>query len=387
MGGGALSSGRPALPVDGVTFRVTGCSAPGHEETGHEVTITQDWRLLTPHDLDAERVGVALGGDCPCVELADRTLPAVRGYLTHRLRLEPAAIVHADDGSWRPSVDVGGCCRDQGFPQAVDAAAHLRRPRHWAQRFGATPRAVTELAQRLLGAVARAQHDPALADQTRDPGRPALADQEVPLLVESYGLSVLWDAGLHPSAVAALCRHLSRSGEKIRTRDVLESAYGPRTADSPSRERRSARPAGSQRPRTRDLRRPDERHDWVEAGVPLATVTLLMSADAYSLDDARLLAARLGRSPAEAAEVLGRWQLAGMTPPVDTLVGLYWGPMLLDAPPPKPLVDRTLQLARDAGLATTRVDAALALVRAGSPSAAAERLADPSRRPDDPYSQ
>ena len=36
----------------------------------HRVTIHPDWSVTTPHDLDAERVGMALGGYCSCVELS-----------------------------------------------------------------------------------------------------------------------------------------------------------------------------------------------------------------------------------------------------------------------------------------------------------------------------
>ena len=40
----------------------------------HPVTIHPDWSVTTPHDLDAERVGMALGGYCSCVELVDVTI-------------------------------------------------------------------------------------------------------------------------------------------------------------------------------------------------------------------------------------------------------------------------------------------------------------------------
>ena len=124
----------------------------------------------------------------------------------------------------------------------------------------------------------------------------------------------------------------------------------------------------------------------VRAGVPLTAVTEILSGDTYSLNDARILGTRLSRSVAQAATLLARWQADGMTPPIDTLVGLYWGPMVMEAPPPKVLVDRTLALARADGIRAGRVDAALALVRTGTPAAAVALLADPHRRPDDPYS-
>lgn len=47
----------------------------------HPVTIHADWRVETPHDLEAERVAAAFGGYTSCLELVDRTLPAFRTSL------------------------------------------------------------------------------------------------------------------------------------------------------------------------------------------------------------------------------------------------------------------------------------------------------------------
>lgn len=209
---------RPTLPPQGVTFDVT-CptSARGRP---HEVTITPDWRLLQPHDLDAERVGVALGGSCICVDLADHALPAVRGYVAHRLRLDVAQVAHARDGSWQVGVRVRRCCDEPGFPTVRDAAGHLRRPRHWALRFGATPALVTAIAQQLLDALAH--HD---ATITRDQS----GDQRCPdadttgLLVEPYGLSMLWDAGVHPCLLPDLAAGLG--GPPQPTKAIIAAAY------------------------------------------------------------------------------------------------------------------------------------------------------------------
>ncbi len=383
MGAADEPGRRAALPPEGLTFGVSCRSSASGPDQPHPVTLTPDWRLHTPHNLDAERVAVALGGVCPCVELADRTLPAVRGYVTHRLRLEPAAIAHAPDGSWLLTVDAVGCCGEQGFPQARDAAAHLRRPLHWARRYGATVEAVTALAQRILDAVATATGDPTVARQTVEPRCPA-PGAGGPRLAEPNALAVLWDAGLHPADVAAVVAQLAPDGAPATTRGVLERAYA--STGAPASEQEPATPAHPH-PGRRGRRRPDERDAWVRAGVPLAAVTEILSGEAYSLNDARILANRLSRPVAEAATLLARWQAAGMSPPVDTLVGLYWGPMLMDAPPPTALVEHTLDLARARGVRATRVDAALALVRIGTPSGAVAMLADPNRRPDDPYSQ
>lgn len=379
---------RPALPPDGLTFDVLCRSSADEEVRPHPVTVTRDWQLVTPHNLDAERVAVALGGECPCVDLADRTLPAARAYIVHRLRLEPASIVHAENGSWLATLDAVGCC-GQGFPLARDAAAHLRRPMHWARRFGTTPHAVGRLAQRLLDAIAAEAGDPVIANQSQQPRCPVLPEQDRPNLVEPYGLILLWDSGLHPEDVASLCRRLAPDGGPVATHDVLEAAYARRPAAAPAPEAR-ATPNSNRTASSEGMhggrRRSDERDAWLRAGVPLAAVTTILSGDAYSLNDARILALRLSRSVAQAGDLLGRWQASGLTPPVDTIVGLYWGPMVIEAPPPRALVDRTFELARERGVRATRLDAALALVRTGSPEAAIGALADPVRRSHDPYS-
>lgn len=373
----AVPESRPVLPVGGLRIRVD-CRTSASEQAGpHDATITPRWTLEGPHDLDAERVGVALGGVCSCVDLADRTLPAVRGYVTHRLRAAPAEIVHSEDGSWRPARDVAGCCRDQPFPQARDAAAHVRRPRHWAERFGADPRAVAGLAAAVLESVPEWARGRVPADQSGDPPCPDVpsADQG---LVEASAWRSLWDAGLHPVVVAALCRGAGASG--LPAPAVLEAAYG-----RPEGGRPAERPTG--RPRRSGRRhQPGERAEWAAAGVRPATITALLSEDAYSLGDARILAARLSRSVGEAADVLARWQRIGLTPPVDALVGVYWGPMLCDVPPPAAQVDRVVARSRAHGVPVTRLTAAQALIRSGSPDAAVAYLADPLRRPDDPYS-
>ena len=190
----------------------------------HAVTVTADWRLLTPHDLDAERIGVALGGVCGCVDLVDRTWPAVRGYLHHRLRLGVAEVIHPSDGSWRVAVRVAYCCDDPGFPHVRDAAAHLRRTRHWARRFGAPLQDVSELARRVLAALA-ATHPWITTDLAVDQPCPAASDSGAPYLVEPYGLALLWDAGVHPCFVPGLWREVAPDGVPVATGRVIEWAY------------------------------------------------------------------------------------------------------------------------------------------------------------------
>ena len=58
MSGAGVARGRPALPAAGLTFEVDCRTSPGDAGRPHLVTVTADWQLLTPHNLDAERVAV-----------------------------------------------------------------------------------------------------------------------------------------------------------------------------------------------------------------------------------------------------------------------------------------------------------------------------------------
>lgn len=361
------------LPADGLALRVS-CRTSRLSEAGeHVAVLAPGWRLTVPHDLDAERIAVALGGVCSCVDLADRTVPATRGYLVHRLRCEPAEIEHRADGSWRPVPDVVGCCRGQGFPQARDAAAHLRRPRHWVQRFGADASAVSGLATHVLAALEQRLGTHGLADQAGDVPMPPPPDDAA---LDGTAWRALWDAGLHPVIVRE--RGWGEPDAVHSARALLDLVYAAEPAAGPG--------GGAHESAGGRLRQVGERQAWAAAGVRPATITALLGAEAYSLGDAQLLASRLGRSPAEAADILADWQAVRLTPPVDTLVGVYWGPIQGPTPPEAGMIDETVTEAARRGLPITRLSAALALVRAGTPEAAVAYLADPIRRPDDPYS-
>ncbi len=65
----------------------------------HRVTIEPDGSVITPHDLDAERIAVALGGYLTCVDLVDRGVPALHRWVRLVLRQEPVPVVSRDDGS------------------------------------------------------------------------------------------------------------------------------------------------------------------------------------------------------------------------------------------------------------------------------------------------
>ena len=57
----------------------------------------------------------------------------------------------------------------------------------------------------LLDAIAAEAGDPVIANQNQQPRCPDLPEEDRPDLAEPYGLTLLWDSGLHPADVAALC--------------------------------------------------------------------------------------------------------------------------------------------------------------------------------------
>src|SRR3712207_4365767 len=104
----------------------------------HEVSIAPDWTAATPHDLDAERVGVALGGYLSCLDLVDHTVPALWDLvqLVARRVLPPLSRNHV--GRWIVDQPTAGCtCETQSFTTPYEAAEHVRGPGHLARRYGA----------------------------------------------------------------------------------------------------------------------------------------------------------------------------------------------------------------------------------------------------------
>lgn len=360
----------PMLPAGGVTFDVTCRTAPGARGRPHPVTVTADWSLATPHDLDTERIAVALGGTLTCVDLADRLLPAARDLLEHVARAVPTPL-ERDGARWHVGVPADGCaCATRTFPSATDAARHLRDPRHWARFHGVRPAALDSLVSTLRG------------------GRP-LSDARCPLphgaadayLTEPGGLDELWDAGVHPARVPALVASLSPHGDPLPTHLVLARAALP--DDQPWLEPFAARGplvlAWAARTRTRrDARHPAERLEWVEAGVPLPAIADVFTGSAYSLADAHAYAQAAGVGLDRAARTLGRWQASGTTPSVVELVELAASDPLLADPPGPDAVARVLALAPG----HPRTAAALALARWGTaPDAAAHLRRTPKETP------
>ena len=264
-----------------------------------------------------------------------------------------------------------GCaCATTTWPNAGQAAAHLRTLTHWARAHDTSPARVVQVAD-LLGHVVPA-----------DPANPVPRGLTEGLLSDPDAGQRLWDAGVPVTLVPEVCRHLSPTGIPVPTSVVIAHLYAPREW-AVLEEFVPHGPVvlawAAQHRTARDARRPNERLAWVEAGVSLPTIDRVFGGMAYDLAHARAYAAETGAPLSRAADVLGRWQESGTTPPLRDLIALHHhdphtavGPRCAPAPS---AVARTIGLAARRGLAIDRVTAALALARAGTAPDAVALLA------------
>lgn len=166
----------------------------------HTATLLEDWTVLTPHDLEAERVGLAFGGFCDCLVLVQSGVRVAQRWWKLITRDEVPEIAFYPVHGWQPSMATACACTPAPvdgspalrFRTVVDARTHETSAMHLAARHGARPHHVRALVDALRPvaidlAPARRDWDP-VADRLREPD----------------ALSVLWDCGLHPARVAEL---------------------------------------------------------------------------------------------------------------------------------------------------------------------------------------
>ncbi len=377
-------AGAAAEPV---SFVVTCRTSKGARGRRHPVTLRPDWSLDTPHDLQAEAVGVALGGYHSCVELAHRVLPAVRDLVLHRRRaVAPHLALDSDLLAlerlrWVPAEAPAPCRCPSGFPTSVEVAEHLRLPQHWAAAHGCTPGAVDRLLQILADAGA----------DIDEPALPTPAVDVAALVVEPSGIAQLWRGGVHPERVGRIHRGLGLGEEPMPAAFYLAVSYrdvdlpwlsqfipyGPHILTWAAATRGAA-----------DTARPTGRLPWVDGDVRLKDILVLMAVDAdpqWALD----LAADLHTSMPVAARILAGWYAADADPDRHTLVTAYRAGGNLGFVPTVALLDAVgLTLARTAahspppspkpvpatGMPWSRRQLAAALTIAGTVPAAAALL-------------
>jgi hypothetical protein len=188
-------------------------SAPS--DTRHPVTIHEDWSLTTPHDLAAERVGVALGGYSSCVVLADVTLSDLRGPYALAARERRPALRPSDRGWSIVAPDrQKGCCPATPFPTARAAAQHVLSERHALHGLRSPHWQASEVMRELLlQRGAKRAFDRFGIDAQRWVG-------------EVMGMTDIWAAGIHPRDVPALASPAATVGDALPTNYFVNMAYG-----------------------------------------------------------------------------------------------------------------------------------------------------------------
>lgn len=275
----------------------------------HPVTVFADWSVETGHDLDAERVAVALGGTCTCIDLVDRAVPALRHVtqLVARARLAPIHPVLPDRWGLTepcecPQVTLGP---RPSFPSARAAVEHASSVSHVGRLF----RVQTEVLKRLTSAVARG------FTELEPPGGSTLRR--------------LWDAGIAPAQAASALKRLGLApNAPVRVESWILAAY-ERRYDDYLRAVLNADPSPSDAiswalgTRTADdLRNPTLRAEWLSFSATRDQAVPLMRAT-YSVADAATLSASIGVVPEHALRVLAGWAAVGLSPSVADLTDLY----------------------------------------------------------------
>jgi hypothetical protein len=293
------------------------------EEVQHEVTIDADWAVETPHDLELERIAGAMGGYLSCLELVDKTVPALRDLVQLRARRSSTGVARDADGAWTLEHRCG--CGLSCYPSATEAVAHALSVGH----FAASRTLDLRIVLRLLDAVEQA-HGTRFAAPPPDECDPSCCDARC-------GLDLLWDQGVHPRLVSAIHEQVWPTGPPLpasfylgvvmRSVDLAWLATTIAAAPDPDVAVWLAWTSG-----VLDRNRPKARLHWLRAGMSRSVIAALAQSQYTPLDVARL-SALSQRSVPSAGRVLASWTLAGCGPTVDDLLLLetldvdpYWAP-------------------------------------------------------------
>jgi hypothetical protein len=189
----------PAPGESALTLGVPCCADPrALAAVRHPVTIGPDWSVEVPHDLDAERVAVALGGYSGCLELAERVVPAARTRLQALARRGDPQLARTRGGGWAPRVPVPRCCRPSlsaGAADPVTVAEHLRSNAHHAAAGGCR----ADLLRAVVRALVRAHTGGTSFTVAADDLAAA-----APAVHGEMGVVRLWAVGVHPRVAVAL---------------------------------------------------------------------------------------------------------------------------------------------------------------------------------------
>ncbi len=353
----------PAPDEEALTVQVRCRSQRGVTGRKHAITIRPDWSVTTPHDLDAERIGVALGGYLSCIDLVDHTVPALRDLvqLVARRVLPPLSRNHV--GRWVVDQPTQGCsCETQSHATPYDAAEHARGAAHMARRYGADPKQLHRLLEEVVAAHGGFQMCP-------PPGWVALGSVREP-----RGIDVLWGAGVPPELVMEVQERVLPRGGPLPTAAYLGAAYRcddldwlastvsrcPHGADDPDSVTWAAWAYGNE-----DRAHPHARGDWLSVGIPRSAVDTLVEGG-IGVGVAEELAETTGRTLQRAAVVLAAWERAGCRPGPGDIAALDVLGVGDSYQPSGAAVEALHQVTRRLPVAPTRTQVAVLLGLAGN---------------------
>jgi hypothetical protein len=348
----------PPGPRGALTVSVHCCTArTGGAGVHHDVTINADWTLTAPHDLDLERIGVAMGGYLSCVELADTVLPALRSLVQLTARRELPEMARESDGRWRLPCP----CMPNVHATAAFAADHARDLAHVMQWWNVRRLPLARLFDQVMvardGTIARC---------------PAGAR---PLVREFDGVERLWEAGIHPELIARLHALLWPDAPAMPAWFYLGAVMRRPDLDWLAATLRKIPDEDVAvwmcwTETDLDRRHPLARQAWIRAGVPRPAIVGLLDGE-YTPADVARLAARSQRTIAGAAVTFAAWAEAGCHPSVDDIVVLDE----LDVDPLyRPSSGTVSWLHRHSRLGISRTQAALVLAICGNRRSALQLL-------------
>lgn len=306
---------RPSVPELPLTVTVDCFTERDGRAIHHPVTINTDFTITTPHDIEAERIGVGLGGHSSCVQLVDRAAPALRGLWLQRHRLAPAAI-RPLRGRWDWAVDweplwtaptSGRCpsCSEKDLAHQV--AHHLREVQHWARLH----RLSTEYAAILHRVV------PNPRPPSPWPNRAAVPNSE--------GWRWLWLAGAHPHDVVRIHTALGIRGPlparaylHILSED-LDLGWLAQFVPAGAAEVAWAAITHTDA----DLDRPEARRRWRDTGLAPRLIPPLLNGP-YTPTEVGWLASTLNVGQDAAGRLLARWSSLEATTPSVADIARVW---------------------------------------------------------------
>lgn len=312
------------FPGDAPVTVMVACGAGGTRRHEHPVTIGPateaggGWQLETGHDLESERIAMALGGGrVRCLDIIEHEIPAIHGYWRSLTR-DVLAAIKPHFGAlkaplWQVVTPAAECeCSSRRWTQPEQAAAHLRDLRHWCKATGAAYPSTGRLLRLLQTATGTASW----SEEWAFAGYSRRVERETDLIR-------LWEAGIHPDVVAAVHDGLGLT-DPLNAQAYLHIV----TRRLDLEWLRPFVPGGAQAVtwaastyKKWDERHPDDRLAWFRAGIHYNVITAVMGG--YSLTDLRTLAEETGMTLNEAGHVMADWRQTSCRPSVTDMVRVF----------------------------------------------------------------